>query len=168
MSVLSGRPRAESPDDVAKNIQFLSGGMNAGKDHTFCHDPEVSHRVHQNVDTFITAAMALPLLGRSSGFSQKEKLLIAAYIWGVVDALSQLARISDIDTVAICASIIRKHLHTSPEITGALVPTVAQDPSLRPYVMLGGNAVLKFVRNIDRDAPLTLMEMLIDVQSKES
>ncbi len=118
----------------------------------------VSDQVSASASAFIAASLTIPQL--SGGLrDQRERIIAAAYLWGVIDALSQHVRLGMTDSIGIHVALCQEFLADSLEDAGRLAGQ-SQNSQLAPVMQIGGQAVMRWLSNSDRNAPIALTEIL--------
>jgi hypothetical protein len=140
----------------AETFSFLGDGRPA---HWAAPATDACERVKESAWAFMTASMALPMSSGRLDDAQKE--IAAAYLWGVVDAISQKARLYDVDVVSIHLVLCLEFIEPSPEDAGKIA-ALGQGARLSPIAQIGGNAVLRFLSGTDMNAPLELYTLFAE------
>lgn len=157
-----GRPRSENA--IPKDIRLLQGGPPPSG---VPPAKGASGKVREVASVFMSASLLLVGSGRE--LNRSEQIRAAAYLWGVVDALSQRANLFDIDTVSIHMVLCHKYLASTPEEAGEIAALAMRSdppqPELVSVAQQGGQAVIRFLSSSDVNAPLTLLELLRTTKS---
>ncbi len=148
-----GTPRLPHPSTV----QLLEGGRPRTKPEA---EPFVMKRISELATEFLERSLIAANRNKEE-LDAHEKLVVAAYLWGAVDALAQRGSCSDVQTISLFIALVSNMVEPAGEAAGVLAGTVHGTPGLMPIIQKGGTAVLAWLPGGGKEDPAELGALLM-------